>query len=150
MLKTLLLTCILVATTANAQVDDLIEILRSDVKTSKIGIITRAMSFNEKESAAFWPVHRKYDFELSKIGDRRLKLIKDYAESYENMTNEKATALIKRWFDIQEDETELREEYFERFAEILSPKAAARWLQVENQIDLMIDLQISSSVPLVK
>ena len=79
-----------------------------------------------------------------------MKLIKDYAESYENMTNEKATALIEQWFDIQEDETELRQEYFERFAEILSPKAAARWLQVENQIDLMIDLQISTSVPLVK
>ncbi len=47
MLKTLLLTCILVATTANAQVDDLIETLRSDVKTHKIEIITRAMSFND-------------------------------------------------------------------------------------------------------
>jgi hypothetical protein len=129
--------------------DDFIELLRQDLKTQKVAIITEAMEFNEAESNTFWPVYRNYDFELSKLGDDRLSIIKDYADNYENMTNEKAKELMDRSIKNQESVLKLRKKYFKEFQKILPVIKAARFMQVENQIGLLINLQIASELPLV-
>ena len=72
---------------AQDNLNSIVELLRQDVKTKKIALITEIMQFTEKESAAFWPVFRKYDVELQKIGDERIALIKDYAEKYYRLTS---------------------------------------------------------------
>ena len=50
---------------------------------------------------------------------------------------------------LEENRTDLKKKYFERFREALSPIQAARFLQTENQINLLIDLQIASQIPLI-
>src|SRR5262249_30442010 len=44
------------------------ELLRSDVRAQKVAIITQVMDFTEAEDAAFWPIYREYDLEMSKLG----------------------------------------------------------------------------------
>ena len=73
-----------------------IELLRSDVKTQRIAIIKEAMQFTGAESSAFWPVYKKYEYELDEINDERVELIKDYALNYNNLTDEKSEELIKK------------------------------------------------------
>ena len=130
--------------------DDFIELLRQDLKTQKVAIITEAMDFTEVESNTFWPVYRKYDFELTKLGDENLAIIKDYAANYENMTNEKAKELMDRSIKYREDVLKLRKKYFKEFQKVLPAIKAARFMQVENQIGLLVDLQIASELPLVE
>ena len=55
------------------------ELLRSDVRTQKVAIITEMMEFTEAEDAAFWPIYRDYDAEMAKLGDERVALIAEYA-----------------------------------------------------------------------
>ena len=42
-----------------------VELLRSDVRTEKIAIITEVMGFTEAEDTAFWPIYRAYDAEMT-------------------------------------------------------------------------------------
>ena len=51
------------------------ELLRSDVRTQKVAIITEVMGFTEAEDTAFWPIYREYDAEMAKLGDERVALI---------------------------------------------------------------------------
>lgn len=151
MKKLLLAVFLLLATATFAQdMGSFIELLRSDVKTEKKAIITQTMDFSEAQAAAFWPVYRNYEFELDKLGDARVALIKDYAENYETMTDAKATELTDKSFKLREERLKLQKKYFKEFSKILSPIKAAKWAQVENQIGLLIDLQISSELPLVE
>ncbi len=39
---------------------------------------------------------------------------------------------------------------FKKFSKALSPKTAAKFFQVENQIQMLIDLKIASELPLAK
>lgn len=151
-MKNLLLTVFLMLTTATfaQDVDSFVELLRSDVKTLKKEIITEVMEFSEAEASAFWPVYRNYEFELEKIGDARVALIKDYAENYEKMTDAKAGELVERAFNFREKRLKLQKKYFKEFSKILSPVEAAKWAQLENQITLLIDLQIASELPLAE
>ena len=58
-----------------------VELLRSDVRAQKVAIITDLMRFTEAEDAAFWPIYREYELELTKVNDERVSVVKAYADS---------------------------------------------------------------------
>jgi hypothetical protein len=130
--------------------NDVIELLRSDIRTQKKALITGAMQMTEAESDIFWPIYNEYENELRLVGDRRVATIKDFADNYENMTEEMAKDLSKRSLKNQEDRLSLYKKYNGKFAKALSPKMAARWLQAEYAINEMIDVQIAAEMPLMK
>jgi hypothetical protein len=127
-----------------------VELLRSDVRFERVAIITEMMQFTEAEDEKFWPVYREYETALSKLNDDRLALIKEYAAAYQNITDEVADRLARGALDLEARRHALKVQYYDRFKTVLSPKTAARFLQVENQILLIIDLQIASSLPVVQ
>jgi hypothetical protein len=151
MKKLFLILALLSFTSVFAQdVDGYIELLRSDIKTERIAIITEVMAFTEKESEAFWPIYREFEYELSKLADKRIANIKDFAVNYDSLTDKKADELIKNSFSFQKDRLSLNEKYYKKFAEVLTPTVAAKYMQLEREIQLLMDLGIASSLPLAK
>jgi hypothetical protein len=127
-----------------------VELLRSDLRTQKVAIITEVMQFTEAEDAKFWPVYRDYESELAKINDDRISLVKEYAGTYATLTDATADKLARRALDLEARRHALKATYYDRVKTALSPKTAARFIQVENQILLLLDLQIAASLPLAK
>jgi hypothetical protein len=123
------------------------ELLRADVKAKRVAIITEIMQFDDSEAAVFWPVFREYDLALSKIGDEKLRLIEDYIKNYDNITDEKAAQLMTAAFALEKQRSDLKKDYFDRMSKALSARTAARFFQVENQIQQIVDLKISASLP---
>jgi len=147
----IIIVLLLVNTVAYGKdVDAYVELLKSDVRTQKVAIISKALQFTNEESSAFWPVHREYELELSKIIDDRIELINNYVQNYDNLTDEKARELARKVFALEKKRTKLKKKYFKRFERALSATIAAKFIQVENQINLLIDLQIASELPLIK
>lgn len=127
-----------------------IELLRTDIKAQKTKLMSDGMALSEKDAEVFWPLYREYTFEADKLSDELLALLKEYAQNYENLTSQKAEELAKKNFELQEKKLKLRKDYFEKFRKVLLPKVAARYLQLDNRINLLYDLQLASRVPLVK
>jgi hypothetical protein len=126
------------------------ELLRSDVRAQAVAIITEVMQFSEAEDAKFWPVYREFERDLATINDDRLALIKEYAVNYEKMTDAVADKLARGALDLEGKRHELKVKYYDRFKSVLAPKTAAKFLQVENQLLLLLDLQIAASLPIVE
>ena len=123
------------------------ELLRSDVRAEKVAILTEVMGFTEKEDAAFWPIYREYDLEMARLGDERTALIAEYAKSYSSLTDEVADSLATRALDLESRRQAAKAKCYARVKQALSPRTAARFLQVEQQLLLIIDLQISALLP---
>ena len=136
------------ADTREANLRAYVELLRSDLRAQKVAVITEVMEFTEAEDAKFWPVYREYETELAKINDDRMALIKEYAVTYDALTDATADRLALRALDLEARRQTLTKTYYERFKSVLSPKTAARFLQVEHQILLLLDLQIAASLPI--
>jgi hypothetical protein len=133
-----------------AELNEMIELARVDLKKQRVKVVGDAMEFSGDEAAAFWPIYKEYEAEFTKQGDARLAMIKDYAETASTMTDEKATELAMRALDLEAERTTLKRSYFEKIAKAMSPIVAARFIQVENQLEALIDLQIAAQVPLVE
>jgi hypothetical protein len=126
-----------------------IELMRTSVRDQKAEIMGAVMQLDIDESAKFWPIYSEYDAELTKVNNLRVQNIQDYAQNYAQMTDEKADELIQKAFDYQKQRSELLAKYYERMKQSLGAMTAARFLQVENQLLLIIDLQTASSLPIV-
>jgi hypothetical protein len=144
--------CLLIASTVFAQesLNSYIEIMRSDLKTQKKALITEALKFTDDEAKVFWPMYREYELEMSKLQDNRIAILKDYAQNYEALNDKKTEELVKKSFDFQKDVISLREKYYKKAVKLIGIKRGALWAQVENQINNLVEAQISSQVPLLK
>jgi len=134
----------------DANIRAYVELLRSDVRASKIAIMASVMNFTEAEDKAFWPIYRQYDAELNTINDERVKLIADYANNFEALTDDVADRIAKGALELEGKRQELKLKYYDRVKGATSAKTAARFLQVENQMLMIIDLQIAASLPIVQ
>jgi len=126
------------------------ELLRSDVRAEKVAILTELMELSESEDKVFWPLYREYDSEMAKLGDERVALIGEYASNYGKLTDAIADSIAKKALDLESRRQATKAKYFERIKAALSPKTALRFLQIEHQLNLIIDLQISAALPIVQ
>src|SRR5262245_22382027 len=92
-----------------------IELLRSDLRTEKVAIITEMMQFSEAEDAKFWPIYREYETQLAKINDDRIGGIKEYAVAYEKMTDDIADRLAHKALDLEARRNTLKAQFYDRF-----------------------------------
>jgi hypothetical protein len=126
-----------------------IELLRADVRQQKAEMVGEVMLLSAADSAKFWPIYEEYDNELAKLNDLRVANIKEYASSYDQMTDAKADELIQKAFAYRKQRAELLDKYYERVKQALGGIEAARFIQVEDQLLMIIDLQIDSALPVV-
>jgi hypothetical protein len=126
------------------------ELLRSDVRAQKIAILTQVIGFTDAEDAAFWPIYREYDAEMARLGDQRAALIADYARQFPQLTESAAAALGDKAVELEARRHAATAACYVRVKKALSPRTALRFLQVERQLLLLIDLQISAALPIVE
>ena len=127
-----------------------VELLRVDVRTKKTAIFTEIMHFNDQQAAKFWPIYNEYDVELQKLNDQKLAGIQEYAKNFGNMTDGKADELAMLALELENKRNDLKKTYYEKVRQQLGGIIAARFLQIENQLLMVIDLQIASSLPIVE
>ena len=127
-----------------------VELVRSDVRTQKAYILAQNMEFTEDEAVEFWPLHREYELDLNKLYDRRLALVREFLSIYDSMTDDQARKLADDALSLEESRTKLKREYFKKFSEVITPRKAVRFFQIENQINAAIDLRIAATLPLIK
>jgi len=152
-----LMLAVAASTTVRAQapaakapdVDKLIELVRKDVRGQKADIIAKTMNFDAAQAAAFWPVYKAYEAERQALGNERLGVIQDLAEHFESLNDAKAKGLLDRSLVIEEKRVALEKRYAGEFLKVLPAKTVARFLQVESRLNNLINLELSSQIPLV-
>jgi hypothetical protein len=126
-----------------------VDLLRKDIRQQKAEIMGAVMLLSAEDAAKFWPIYNKYDADLTKLNDQRIENIKEYARTYNTMTDEKADELIQKSLAYQKQRAELLAKTYEGIKQAVGGITAARFAQVEHQLLLIIDLQIASSLPVV-
>lgn len=148
-------SAVLAQTTPAGVPDDLrtmIEMLRSDVNTFKIGTLNRAMQLTGPEADKFWPVYRQYEKELAAVADRKIALLREFGERLANGTldDKAADTMAQQWLKNVQARLDLWKKYQKRVAKTVSPARAAQFLQVEHQMALFMDLNIAAEMPALR
>jgi hypothetical protein len=138
------------ASASEKNIEEYINLIRADVRQQKSEIMGAVMALSAEDAAKFWPIYSEYDAELTKLNDQRVANIKEYARTYDQMTDAKADELIRNAMAYQNQRSELLAKTYDRMKQAVGAVTAARFVQVEHQLLLIIDLQIASELPVVE
>ena len=127
-----------------------IAISRSIINDKRNTALAFNMSFTEEEKDAFWPLYRKYRDAMSNVGARQLDVIVDYANHYDNMTEDKAQELLDRSLIYEEQAFKVKQLYVTKFRRILPNIKVTRLMQLENRMDAAVRLKLSEGIPLIE
>jgi len=127
-----------------------LDLLRKDLRAKRKELIAANLKLTEAEAERFWPVYEQYIKELIAINDNKFALIHDYAENFGKMTNDESLLFIRRWLDFDIATTQLRQKYVPIVSKVLDGKKTATFFQLDRRIAMMMDLQVSSQMPLVQ
>jgi len=132
-----------------ASVDEEIAMLRSDLRSTRKQVVAANMKLSDTEAEKFWPTYDQYINELVAINNAKYALIKEYLQNT-NMTEEQADSLSKRWVEVDASVVQLRLKYIPIFRKALSAKGTAMFFQIDRRVQMMIDLQLASAIPLIQ
>jgi len=127
-----------------------IEVMRSALKTEKKAMIAEVMTFTQQESEVFWPMYNEFQQKLYVTNTKYLKIVNEFAENFDNMTDEKALDLMTRLNKYDVEILKLRRTYIKKFSKIIPPTKVLRYFQAENKIDVLVDYEIAASIPFLE
>ena len=133
-----------------ADLEPAIQMLRQDVGKDRREIVKANMLLTNSEAARFWPLYDQYRTEMHKVGDRRLKVITDYAANRDSMSEDEANRLAREWLDAEKERIDIKEDYLKKFQKAgLSARTTARFFQIDQKLDAAVDAALAARIPLI-
>ena len=129
---------------------DNMELVKEKIRTDKKLFIATNMQLTESEAKAFWPVYEAYQAELGKLREREIKLIEEFANNFESMSDDVAKNLLDDSLSIDSDHQKLRQSYVSKIRGVLPDKKVARYYQLESKIDAVLEYEMAKRIPLVQ
>jgi hypothetical protein len=138
------------ATGNQSSLDQDVSLLRQDLRSKKKQLVAANLSLTDTEATKFWPVYDQYTAELTKLGDKKYALIKEYAQGYGNLSNDQALSLLNRSLALDEQIAQLRAKYVPIVSKVLPGTKTATFFQLDRRITALLDVQLASQIPLVQ
>ena len=136
-------------TASGVDVETDVALLRRNLRAEKKQLLALNLTLTEAEATKFWPVYDQYAAEMAKHNDEFYTLIKEYAAKQKTLTDAEAASMIKRWADIQVELTQTRKKYIPVVEKVIAGRKAALFFQIDRRLYALMDLQISSQLPLL-
>jgi hypothetical protein len=126
-----------------------IEVVRSIAEAERKAIVADNMFLTPEAAEKFWPVYNEYREEARKVGDKRVKVIRDLAKEFETLDDARAEQLLREVLDFQANRVKLRKSYVKKFNKAVPPKKTVRFFQIDRKLDTIIDFALATEIPLV-
>ena len=128
---------------------DNMQIVLEKIRADKKLLVADNMQLTEAEAKAFWPVYDQYQDELYLLRLRTAQLIKDYADAFDQTSNDTAKRLLDEYMKNEELMLKLRQNYLPKFRAVLPEVKVARYYQIENKINAALAYELAARIPLV-
>ena len=126
-----------------------IQMLRADIRAKRKQVVAANMTLTPDEATRFWPLFDEYTLEVRKVNDKRWAMMKEYVAAYAQITDEQAKDHIVKSTAIDTELIALRTRYMPQFEKLLPPKKVAQFYQIDRRLDLLMNLQLASLIPVV-
>ena len=127
-----------------------LNLLRQDLRSKRKQLIAANLKLTDTDAAKFWPVYDQYITELIAINDKKFGLIQEYADNWGKLTNDQSLLFARNWLEMDIEIAQLRQHYVPIVAKVLDGKKTTTFFQLDRRIAMMLELQVSSQMPLVQ
>ena len=130
--------------------DDAIQLTRSAIQTERQAVVAANLGLNESESAVFWPMYRDYRNAVNQAADAKVDILRRLFSDYETLTDDEAMSLLDDHLAFEKEMLKIRTSYAKKMNKVLAGRTVARFFQIENKMDAIIDYEMAGEIPLVR
>ena len=136
------------AQTSSTQDDT--EVLIGQIQADKRAVVLKTLELSDAQVAAFTPIYDEYQRENKALLGRGSDLVNKFAANFGSMTDDAAKAILKDWFKLRDDRVALMRKYAKKFERVLPATKVLQWVQVENKLNLILDVQAARIIPIAQ
>lgn len=136
------------AQTTNAKDD--VELLISQIQTDKRAIVLRTLDLNDAQVAAFTPIYDAYQAEMKTLMERGGAVLDKFAANFGSMTDDAAKEILKEALKIRDDRNATMRKYAKKLERELPAVKVLQWVQIENKLNTLLDVQAASVIPIAQ
>ena len=137
-----------VALAQGTNVKDDTQLLISQIQTDKRAIVLSTMQLTDAEVAAFTPIYDKYQADMKKQYEGAVEMLNKFAANYGSMTDDAAKDIMKDWFKLRDARNDTMKKYAKEMSRALPPTKVLQWVQIENKLNALLDVQAASVIPI--
>lgn len=149
MIKHLVIILLLAFSSSLDAQEDYYNLMRSRLGHKVKATVENTMKLSPEEEKVFWPLYEEYTDELYDIHDKRMKVIQEFTNYFDKMTDKRADKIWIDYLRFQKELLDLQKEYYDKFKEILPAAKAVRYFQMENKIEMIVNAKIADVIPLM-
>lgn len=136
------------AQTSSTQDDT--EVLIGQIQADKRAVVLKTLELSDAQVAAFTPIYDEYQRENKALLGRGSDLVNKFAANFGSMTDDAAKAILKDWFKLRDDRVALMRKFAKKFQRVLPATKVLQWVQVENKLNLILDVQAARIIPIAQ
>lgn len=113
-------------------------------------VIADRIELSEEEGREFWPIYNDYLTRHEQLSKRLVDLLQRLSLEFETLDDRTADQLLDDYHEFREDRLALRWKTAKKLRKKIGSKRVARFYQIENKLDTLMDMDLVKNVPLVK
>jgi len=133
------------AQTSNATDDT--ELLISQIQTDKRAVVLSAMELTDAQVAVFTPVYDEYQADMKVQFEGGVEMLNKFAANYGSMTDDAAKDILKDWFKLRDSRNDIMKKYAKKMERVLPASKVLQWVQIENKLNTLLDVQAARVIP---
>ena len=124
--------------------------IRKDLREASKLIVAENMALTPQDSTIFWPLYDEYRAEMVLLGDKEVAITEEYMLNYYLLEEDIASKILEDILDLERDKQSLKSEYIRKMKKVLPSKVVGRFYQIDRRLNLLIDAEKASRVPMLK
>jgi hypothetical protein len=120
-----------------------------DLQAKRADIMAKGMTLSAEQAAKFWPLYEQYQQEQDAIVNGQISATEAYADRFATLTDADALNYVNALLERDGKMHDLRVKWLAKFQTVVPAKIAARAIQLDRRVSQVMQVKVSSQIPLV-
>lgn len=130
--------------------DSSIKLARSAVEAERREMVAANLDLADTHREIFWPLYLEYRAAINTINDDKVRFYQRFFSSYETLSDDEAIALLDGHLEIKRRYLDVQKKFSQKMQAALPGRIVARFFQIENKMDIIVDYEMTGEFPLIK
>jgi Spy/CpxP family protein refolding chaperone len=122
---------------------------KQDLAAKRADVMAKGLTLTAEQASKFWPLFEEYQKEQNVSVDAQIKATQAYNDNFATLTDAQALEYVNALLARDEAAHDLRVKWLAKFQTVVPPKVAARAIQLDRRLSQVVQIQVSSQIPLI-
>ena len=129
--------------------EQVVQQFKQDLAAKRADVMAKGLSLTAEQAAKFWPLFEEYQKEQNVSVDAQIKATQDYSKNFSSLTDAQALEYVSALLARDQAAHDLRVKWLTKFQTVVPAKVAARAIQLDRRLSQVMQVQVSSQIPLI-